>query len=245
MKICQDCGAEPKSLSRGRCQTCYARHIRAMKQAGTFEPRYKGSRHNRPVKDRVLEKTTPGWGGCIIWTGGKSDGYGMIGINGRERVVHRVLYEILVGPVPDGLELDHTCHTESLDCPGGRCIHRRCINPHHLEPVTSEENKMRGRSPIVANAFKTHCPHGHEYTDDNTYVNPGGYRACRECRRIQRPAYVKRPRVSRKNVDRTHCHNGHLQDASTVFFDSDGNRRCRECRREASRRSKQLRRQRR
>lgn len=243
MRICQECGGpSARPLTRGRCPTCYARHLRALKTAGTFESRYKQSRHTRPVKDRILEKTTPGWGGCIIWTGGTSDGYGVLSVNSFGRVAHRALYEILIGPVPEGMELDHTCHTESLDCPGGRCIHRRCVNPHHLEPVTPVENKMRGRSPVVANAFKTHCPQGHEYTDENTYRKSNGQRLCRECRRAQhQAAYVKRPReprVRKELPERTHCRNGHLQDQATAFVDSAGKRRCRECRRESNRRSR-------
>jgi hypothetical protein len=209
--------------------------LRALKKAGAYEHRYA-----RPIKERILEKTTPGQGGCIIWTGSTSDGYGVLYINDVGRVAHRLLYEILVGPVPDGLELDHTCHTEALDCPGGQCIHRRCINPNHMEAVTPAINKLRGRSPIAANAFKTHCPHGHEYSEENTYRKANGQRICRECRRVQsRTSYVERPRVRK---ERTHCRNGHLLDGYT---DSNGALRCRECRKDDYRRYKERRRQRR
>lgn len=246
MPICPSCGKESKwPLVRDRCRACYQRHLRALKKAGAYEYRY-----HRPVEERILKRTTPGWGGCIIWTGATADGYAWINIDGVGRVAHRALYEILMGKVPDGLELDHTCHTAALDCPGGKCIHRRCVNPRHLEPVTMEENKRRGRSPMAMNALKTHCPRGHEYNDDNTYRRKSsGYRECKECRRIydqKRAPNNEHPKVGvdrpRVREERTHCRNGHPQDGSTVFIDSDGVPRCRECRRESSRRSKQRRR---
>lgn len=242
MLICQSCEKEPKGpLVRGRCDACYRRHLRALKQANTYVPKTPLDR-NRPVKERILDRAVSGWGGCIIWTGPTWDGYGVVKVGGSARVAHRVLYEIFMGPVPGGLELDHTCHTEQLDCPGGQCVHRRCVNPYHLEPVTSAENKFRGRSPIAANAFKTHCPQGHEYTDDNTYRKPSnGQRVCKQCRDAQyRAAHPPRPRV---DTERSHCRNGHPQGASATFIDSGGVTRCKECRRESSRQSKRRRRQ--
>ena len=77
---------------------------------------------------------------------------------------HRVTYKLLVGPIPEGLVIDHLCRV------------RHCINPAHMEPVTDTENKRRGAAAI------THCPHGHEYTPDNTYTHPSrGTRCCRRC----------------------------------------------------------------
>lgn len=86
--------------------------------------------------------------GCWVWTGSVNrDSYGEFG-NGQGKVVgsHRWAYEHFEKPVPDGLELDHLCHTrERLTCPGGRkCRHRRCCNPAHLSPVTKLENAGRG-----------------------------------------------------------------------------------------------------
>ncbi len=126
--------------------------------------------------------------GCWEWVGGSTaNGYGRArltpGDNGRT-VAHRVAYLRLVGPVPRGLELDHLCRN------------RLCCNPAHLEAVTHQEN-MR-RSPITQSAFAnrvaaqksiTHCPSGHEYTEDNTRNDKRGCRVCRTCQRAAQVAW--------------------------------------------------------
>ena len=84
---------------------------------------------------------------------------------------HRVVYEILVGPIPVGLELDHLCRN------------RACVNPDHLEPVTTRTNLLRGYSPWACRARQTHCKRGHEFTPENTYGTGDGRRYCRTCRR--------------------------------------------------------------
>lgn len=112
--------------------------------------------------------------GCWQWIGAKNQGYGKLRSRGRTYKAHRVAYEALIGPIPDGMVIDHLCRN--------RC----CVNPAHLEPVTPVENTLRG-----ANSVKTHCPHGHEYTEENTAVYQrsgearGKYRACRTCARFR------------------------------------------------------------
>lgn len=128
---------------------------------------------------------------CWEWTGSTTQGYGAIawGEDGRSRRVHRVVYELLVGPVPPPLMLDHLCRN------------RRCVNPAHLEPVTNRENVLRGIGPTAVNAAKTHCSVGHEFTEVNTYYNPRdpGWRRCRACRRAERrAAYWRAVSLGRK-----------------------------------------------
>jgi hypothetical protein len=126
---------------------------------------------------------------CWIWTGRISEhGYGLfntgrrsLGEN-RRHYAHRYSYELLVGPIPEGLTLDHLCHTQDDACADAdNCLHRRCCNPAHLEPVTSAVNTRRGSA-----ARKTHCKYKHELTAANTYRQSAtGRRSCIECRKLR------------------------------------------------------------
>jgi hypothetical protein len=138
----------------------------------------------RPVAERLYPRLEPcadpacNCDGCLLWPGNRNlKGYGQIKVNGRQRKVHRVAWELENGPVPDGLVIDHVKDRG--------CRHRNCANVAHLEPVTNRENLLRGHfSGRGRNAGKTHCDQGHEFTEANTYVIPStGHRACRTCRR--------------------------------------------------------------
>lgn len=100
------------------------------------------------MEERFFSHVRKEPGGCWMWTASVSrDGYGMFGDGGGKVVgPHRWAYEHFVEQIPDGLQLDHLCHTrERLTCPGGRrCLHRRCVNPAHLEPVPQKINVERG-----------------------------------------------------------------------------------------------------
>jgi hypothetical protein len=131
-------------------------------------------------------------GDCIIFTGAKAAGYGRVGHNegGKHTTlqVHRVAYEYFVGPIPDGLTLDHLCKN--------KC----CVNHQHLEPVTRSENAKRGavsNPVIVANREKTHCSRGHEFTPENTYRH-GPSRHCRECGRSRNRALYAKQKISNR-----------------------------------------------
>lgn len=107
--------------------------------------------------------------------------YGMIYDGEKWRVAHRVVYESLVGEIPDGLVLDHLCRV------------KQCVNPEHLEPVPHRINTLRGIGPTAVNKTKTHCINGHEFTPDNVYIRKYGWRGCRTCeRKIKADLNVKR-----------------------------------------------------
>ena len=111
-------------------------------------------------------------------------GYGRAGYGGKQYVAHRLAYILAIGPVADGLVVDHLCHTDACAL-GTACPHRACCNPSHLEPKPTAKNTERGcRVNIgVHQREKTHCPHGHPYDAENTYRRPNGTRVCRACGR--------------------------------------------------------------
>lgn len=122
-----------------------------------------------------------------MWTGdGDKYGYGNFrpGPGQPRYMAHRWAYENLVGPIPDGMQIDHACHTQDTECPGGNdCAHRRCVNPEHLEPVTASENTVRQRH---FHRGKESCPKGHPYEGENLITGKDGKRRCRTCDRIRK-----------------------------------------------------------
>lgn len=139
-------------------------------------------------------------GGCWEWTGYVNDkGYGTFGTGDTTWQAHVLAYSLVYGPVPVGLTLDHLCHTNDPTCPRGpACLHRRCVHPLHMEPVTLSVNVQRGRAPDVARCReRTACSHGHELTPENTYIRPSGFRDCKECaRRRSYRRYIAQKAVS-------------------------------------------------
>lgn len=212
----------------GMCTAHYQRHVklyrpeRATKVTGTNEERFYFYLHKGAE------------GGCWIWGGALNDGgYGVFRLSGSDGAmtrVHRFAYELLVGPIPEGLELDHTCR-----------IHP-CANPAHLEPTTQKVNTLRGVSPMAENARKKKCPQGHLYDEANTYVGADGHRQCLTCRTEEgRRNGAARTRSYRERnglvtglgkggyqTQRTHCPQNHeYTEANTI---REGNRRrCRTC----------------
>jgi hypothetical protein len=121
---------------------------------------------------------------CWEWIGSKmSSGYGQIIIKEnnkwRPRPAHVIVYEIMVGSIPKGLEPDHLCRN------------RACVNPSHIEPITHKKNVMRGTSPVVDQVKRTHCPKGHPYDEENT-LRRRGKRECYKCGAIRTLAYKSR-----------------------------------------------------
>ncbi len=126
---------------------------------------------------------------CWLWTGETAgNGYGRVKIGGQNLAAHRLAYEWLVGPIPDGLEIDHLCSV------------RNCVNPTHLEAVTHKENTMRGNTITAAAAAKTHCLRGHELAGSNLVPSAlrRGRRDCLICSRNRAAAR----RAKRRGEDR-------------------------------------------
>jgi hypothetical protein len=125
---------------------------------------------------------------CWLWTAFTNrDGYGLFSDGRRTNQAHRYSYELLVGPIPQGLTVDHV--------KSRGCVSRNCVNPAHLEPVTNRENLMRGIGLAALNVIKQECPQGHPYDERNTYVHRG-QRLCRECRRTQSRLAQRRRRAN-------------------------------------------------
>ena len=124
---------------------------------------------------------------CWLWNGAKDKlGYGGLAFQGRRILAHRLAYELTIGQIPPGLELDHLCRNPS------------CVNPEHLEAVAHQVNTQRGNNRLngANHKRKTHCPQGHPYNLFNTYVDKRGHRSCRECGRANCRRYYHSLRAS-------------------------------------------------
>jgi hypothetical protein len=155
------CGRTQQYLTRGWCRKHYS----------TWQRRGDPTWTRPSIAERFAAKVTK-TEGCWLFTGQiDRGGYGLFWYEDRLRGAHRVSYELYVGPIPDGLHLDHLCRN------------RACVNPAHLEPVTNRENTLRG---ILPNKLKTHCKWGHPYSEENTWTDPKtGWRQCRTCNRAR------------------------------------------------------------
>ena len=155
MTACAAGGCTGEAHARGWCN----RHYKAWRNYGTpgnptREERFRSN-------TRVDEGT-----GCWLWVGmtKRDTGYGVF----CRQYAHRWAYEAFVGPIPDGLHIDHLCRV------------RACVNPAHLEAVTNAENNRRSESLSAQNLRKTHCPRGHEY-DSVRLVSGRPVRGCKQC----------------------------------------------------------------
>lgn len=157
-------------------------HQKRWHRTGTTDAPTIEQRLSKVLVVRDMGYETP----CLVSTLGKTRlGYTKISIHQVGYFTHRVVYELRVGPIPEGLELDHLCRV------------RHCANPEHLEPVTGRENIRRGTSPSAINGRKTHCKNNHEFTPENTYVSPLGKRTCRTCRKLYDAVHPPKPRKRR------------------------------------------------
>lgn len=210
---CSIDGCTRRTKARGWCNRHWLRWSRhgdplaggAQQVHGTPEQRFWPKvDQNGPAPDH-----RPELGPCWVWTAATNNrGYPQFGLNGRMVLAYRFAYELLVGPIPDGLDLDHLCRRPT------------CVRPDHLDPVTNAENAAR----TVGFNYAERCRSGqHAMTPDNVRVTSTGIRVCRTC--------VPGVREDMNEV----CPNGHPRDAENVVYNSAGHRCCRSCRRDTSR----------
>lgn len=185
------------------------------------------------LPERFRGRTVVAESGCWEWQGWLNDkGYGYIHDGGRDQPVYRVLWRLVVGPIPDGYELDHTC------------VNPACLNPAHLEPVTHAENQRR-----IAERQTSCRKAGHDWTDPrNVRVRPNGLRHCAECdRQEQNRRYHAGVAAAGGNrgpaSERTECPKGHPYDEANTYLvlRPDGSvrqRRCRTCKAAIDRRQR-------
>lgn len=160
-RTCSVDGCEKPSRSRGMCKMHYSR----WRRYGDASVKHMTGRRAAPVELRVWQYILI-TDDCWLWTGAlHTHGYGMLNVDGLVRRAHRLVYEMLVGPIPDERpHLDHLCRV------------RHCVNPSHLEPVTNAVNVRRGAEA------RTHCKNGHPWSEENTYVRKDtGSRQCKTC----------------------------------------------------------------
>lgn len=145
----------------------------------------------RPAIDRFNEKYEATEDGHWLWTSADNEnGYGLFKVKGArghvQTYAHRWSYEHHVGPIPEGMTIDHLCGKP------------RCVNPEHLEPVPLKENIHRGNPRWKQLAARDECQRGHPFDEENTYLLPDGGRRCRTCQREQ----VRRHRAARRERTR-------------------------------------------
>lgn len=168
-------GCNKPGRHRGYCVACYSR----LRKSGELALLPK-----RTLEERLFANITEDQSGCWLWTGTiVGTGYGHLHWQGRGRPAHRLMYEFMVVEIPEGLDLDHLCRV------------RECVNPWHLDPVTRRVNIVRGDAPRLQRG-KTHCPHGHEYTVENTILYRGS-RFCLTCKRERAREYARKKREAR------------------------------------------------
>lgn len=195
---CLTCGATATGrrfiASRCLCKRCYNHAWKG----GTLDPSPppKQPPTVEQILSEILAKSQALATGCILYGGpvDKRTGYG----RHRDRSVHRFVWEMEHGPIPKGMHVGHVCHDLAVlegRCAGGVCDHRRCVNVTHMRLMTPRENTLSSSATIAHRwANRTHCEHGHPFTEADTVWIPGRGRTIRICHACRRLADAERRR---------------------------------------------------
>lgn len=230
-KTCEACRKSYSPLRRGKCQPCYRREARY----GSTE--YVRKEIEDITLDFVLTRCTES-GDCLVWVGSVSkEGrpqttdrrYWREEGKTRQVLLHRWMHEHYAGePLRKGQQVKQTCGN------------KLCLSPAHL----STSQPRPGRMPLgEAGQYKgrpqredhlERCANGHEWTDENLYVDPNGRRICRACQaassmRQQGKDPSEHPWKRRKPWEDTpECLNGHAYAKVGWYFNGEA-RICRKC----------------
>ncbi len=172
--VCSVDGCDGELEARGLCQLHYGRWRKTGSIADPQRP---------SAQDRFWAKVDKGsMRECWQWLGSHGQaGHGTFWDGSKPEAAHRYAYRILIGPIPEGMTIDHLCRNPA------------CVNPAHMECVTLVENILRSTGVSAINAKKTHCPQGHPYDEANTYVDNRGARTCIICRNAaSRRSYTRK-----------------------------------------------------
>lgn len=176
---CTEDGCERPTIARGICRSHYSFYY------------WRKQLTPRPTPlERFLSKLEI-TEACWLWKGVKvSDNYGSFYADGTKGAAHRWSYEWFVGPIPEGLQIDHLCRVHD------------CVNPDHLEPVTQHENWRRGEAPSAIAFRRGTCKWGHPWDEKNTRWL-GKKRTCRECHRLNSAKRYAQKRSANSNEAKT------------------------------------------
>lgn len=195
MGACKADECDRKTIALGLC----GKHYQRLKLMGDANAKCRFDL--RDPYEELLRFGFERYGECLLSKAREgAGGYRRVQVNKVRHIAHRLSYEKWYGPIPAGYVIDHMCHNEAAErgeCDGKNCRHRACVNPAHLRAVLQSVNAAASPLWRRAQGWRkeiTHCPQGHEYSEENTYLNPNvNSRACIICmREANARSYLKK-----------------------------------------------------